>query len=389
MDNKIKIIEIVEPGGWGGVPKHVFELLNNIDLSRFDITLLYSSGRGDIDLPDRLAGVNSRGISTQNISMTRSIHPVLDFWAFISIYKRIRSLKPDIVHSHSSKAGVLGRLGAKLVSKDIQTVYTPHGMAYKINRFYGFIEKFCSRFTNIMIATSDSERDEIINQHIIHREQVKVIYNGINCELAKDSLTTEEKSYIRNKLGMVDQDIFILSGGRLDPMKDPLTFFSAAKLLIQQVPNLFFIWLGDGKQKNEIINFINQNGLEDRTVITGWLSSIDSMRYIETMDIFVSSSLSESFGYMACEAMAKGKPVIATRTSGSIDLITEGYNGLLIPPKSATDLSEAIMKLVNSPETRDRMGREGQKIFLNRFTLDRMVKETESLYSSLAFQSMR
>lgn len=381
--NTIKVVEVMEPSGWGGVPAYVFNLLRLIDVHKFNVKLIYSSKRSDPHWARRRLEIEQRGIETIDIPMSRSISIINDFQSFIGLSKVIKDQKPDVIHLHSSKAGFLGRLSAKLVSRKIKTIYSPHGMAFNIRPYYGMIERFASMFSDKVIANSKSEAEEIIRRKIVQVEKIEVIANGLPIETANRYLSEEKRFQLRNKFNINHDDFLVVSGGRLERLKDPYTFFQCLNLLIQTRNNIYFMWLGDGDEREKISCLFNQPDVCSRMKITGWLSSQEALDCMETADVYVSTSLSESFGLMTCEAMAKGLPVIGTRITGTIDLIEDGINGILISKQTPEELAQAIEKLYSDNKLRSNMGLMGKRKFLQEFTLDQMVKHIENLYRDI------
>jgi glycosyltransferase involved in cell wall biosynthesis len=379
----------MEPSGYGGTPRHVFDLLHGIDTEVFDVWLGYSSGRADADLNWRLERARVRGIRTIQVPMSRSISPAKDLAAFLTLYRLFKMYAFDVVHCHSSKAGFLGRVAARLSRKNVVTIFTPHGMAYNIHKYYWPLEKIASWFTDIIVATSESEKNEIVQYRIVKASKIKVVYNGLSAEIGAPCLSKAEVSERRKALGISESQTIVGSGGRLFGLKDPLTFFQAAVQVQERCPNTFFVWIGDGEEKLRVQNFIGNSPLSGKAAITGWVPAKTTLETIELLDIFVSTSTSESFGYMTCEAMAKSKPIVATRITGTVDLVRDGLNGILVSKKAPLELADAIARLVACPADRTRMGSESSKRFLAQFTVTRMIKDIETLYIDALAQKER
>ena len=386
--SRIRVLELAEPMAGGGTPRHLFDLLSTLDMRQIEPWLGYSRQRSDDDLQPRLASLAQRGVRLVEIPMPRQIRPLQDLMAFARLRRLLRSCCFDILHCHSSKAGFLGRLCARSVNRRIVTVFTPHGMAYNIRRYYWPLEKIASCFTDCVIANSESEKQEMIRCRIANPSRIRVIHNGLPLAVTEPALDAPAAARKRQALGAKPGDLLVGAGGRMFFLKDPFSFFAAAKLLTRQFPNVFFVWIGDGEDKLKAQAWIDAN-LPGRAFITGWLSANETLKHLELLDLFVSSSTSESFGYMTCEAMAKAKPIVATKITGTVDLVQDGLNGILVPKKSPSALAGAIQRLLQSSESRSLMGHESLARFRREFPLAKMVQETQSLYLALASKSSR
>lgn len=369
---RIKILFILE-ATLGGTRKHVIDLLSFIDTKQFDITFCYSSHRCDKNFFPQLDVIKQRGIKCIEIPMTRNISLFQDFKCLILIYKIISKEKFHIVHSHSSKAGVLGRLAAKMVSRKIFTIYTPHSMAFNLNKIYKYIEKLLIPFTNTFIAVSESEKNEIINN--LNTQKIIRINPGVIVEKER-----YDSAFLRRIVGIPDNKKIILNIGRLTLQKDPLTFFKALNTCVKkyQYTSLYFVWIGDGELKQLVEDYIKINNLGNYCSLLGWRTDIDVL--IRGADLFVLTSLYESFGYVTCEAMSAYVPVIATRVVGTTDIVVDGVTGLLFEKLDYVCLANYIIELINDDSLRKTFGMEGNRRVKKYFNVENMVRYTEKLY---------
>ena len=373
--SKIKILIVLE-ATLGGTRKHVIDLLSNINLNLFEITFCYSTRRADINFFNDIEVIKYRGIRCVEISMTREISIIKDIKSFLDIYLLIKKGQFNIVHAHSSKAGFLGRITAKLASKNIKTIYTPHSLPINLNKFYKYLEKMAVPFTDKIIAVSDSEKKEIIASKLTSK--IEKINSGVNIFQTKSS-----NKIIHKEFNFDEKSLIVISVGRLTKQKDPLTFFYAAnEYLIKYKQNfVYFIWVGDGELRPEVSNFINNNGLKDFCKILGWCTNVDELLWCA--DIFVLTSVYESFGYVTCEAMSHFLPIIATKVVGTTDIVINNESGFLTEIGDYKAISNYIYSLVDDPQLRKNMGDYGNKQIKENFNVNNMVKKTEELYSSI------
>ena len=372
---KIKLLVVLE-ATLGGTRKHVFDILKHIDLSKFEVTFCYTLIRADQNFFKEFERIKERGIALVEIQMYREISLLNDLKAFIKIFKLVRKERYDLIHVHSSKAGILGRLAAKLVSQKIITVYTPNSMPININKFYKFIEKAAIPFTNKIIAVSESEKKEIIENKLT--KSVIKINSGVHV------YTNKIKNKILSKeLKINDDTVIVVSIGRLTKQKDPLTFFKAINeyVNILKSNSAFFVWIGDGELRIHVDEYIQSKRLNNYCRILGWKTNIEELLW--GADIFVLTSIYESFGYVTCEAMSHFLPVIATNVVGTSDIVIDNECGFLVDKGDYKEISKKISTLVNDKTLREEMGEKGNERIKQHFNVIDMVKNTEDLYLKL------
>lgn len=372
IDKRIKIFVLLE-ATLGGTRRHVTDLLMNLDVRKYDITYGYSTLRADVNFYRDLEKIKLREIKVIPFKIYRNIHPLYDLLALFRLVKVIRRERFDIVHTHSSKAGFLGRLAAKIAIPSVVTIYTPNSMAFHISRIYKYVERLASLFTDVTIAVTDSERKEIVANRIIPPSKVVTINSGVECtELGKSSK-------LRDELKIGPEKVVIISIGRLTRQKDPMTFFKSAKKVIENgVEEAHFVWIGSGEIKPEVESYLGGNNMTGRCALIDWRMDIPDL--LSGADIFILTSIYESFGYVTCEAMACGLPVIATDVVGTRDLVMHERTGYLFPVGRTEDLSKAVLLLINDEKLRRQLGENGRKRIKEMFWLPRMVQETQWLY---------
>ncbi len=357
----------------GGTRKYVIDLLNGIDKNRFQITFVYATGRADDAFRTELGELRKKGeVDLIELPMCRQIVPLTDLVCFLKLLRIIRKGKFELVHCHSSKAGFLGRLATKLAAPGTPTIYSPNAMALNISRLYKYLEKFASYFTDRIIAAANSEKQEIVENRIIAPSKIVTISLGVDIPLR------EKSSRLRDELKLSPQTILVVSVARCTRQKDPLTFLKAGEILMRQERDVHFAWLGNGELENEVKEFIQAHNLQDAASFIG--NRRDTQELLSGADIFALASLYESFGYVTCEAMAWGIPVVATDVVGTQSVVINEVTGFLVPPQNADALADKIFCLAQDPALRSKMGENGKKRVLEAFSVRKMVTETEQLY---------
>lgn len=373
---KLKILLVLE-ATLGGTRKCVVDLLRGLDPERFELTFAYANLRGDDRFQADLQELKSEArIRLVEIPMIRAIRPFADLRAGFQLWRLVRDLQPDIVHCHSSKAGFLGRVATKFARPCTPTVYTPNSMAFNIHPLYKYLEKLAAPFTNLLIAAADSEKEEILQERILPKRKIHTIPLGVSLPL------TLRSSKLREELKLTSETKIILSVGRCTYQKDPFTFLAAAEKLCSPNAGLHFVWIGNGDLEAEFHRQISERGLDAFATHLG--NRLDVQELLSGADVFVLPSRYESFGYVTCEAMAWGLPVIATDVIGTRSIVVSGETGVLVPAENSTALATEIQRLVGDSELCARFGRAGCERVRQHFSVEKMCADTERLYLGLA-----
>lgn len=379
----IKVLEILEATG-GGTKKHLIALLRGLDRQQFDPTVACPSERhpsfGQESILDELQAI---AVKYEIVEMRRAIQPLDDLRSLFALYRLMRAHHFDIVHVHSSKAGILGRLAARLAGVPT-VVYTPHGFFFLGKRgwqreFFRSVERLAGRLTDCTIAVSPSEFDEVIKNHIAPPEATVLIENGIALDEFDLAVDIPAK---RAELGLAPDVPVVGTASRLNPQKDPLTLLRAMAEVMADDGCVRFVWCGDGELRAAAEALVDELGIRERVIFTGFRS--DVLEVIATYDIFVVSSIFEALGYAPLEAMALSKPVVATDVVGLRDVVIHDLTGLVVPPLNPSAMAAAIRRLLSNPALATAMGAMGRRIVEERFILQDSVHQTEQLYTRLA-----
>lgn len=356
----------------GGVRRHLLDIIENIDLGLYDIHLIYGRNRADQVFLSSLPNLKQKGIYLYEIKeLDREISLKKDTKALIEMIKIINSINPDIVHCHSSKAGALGRAAAYLCGiKNI--VYTPHAyMAQSLNlsqkkmKFYVGLEKLFSKITKLTINVSEGERQFALQNGIVTINNSTVIYNGIPRK--------EKPQKIRG-----NNRIIIGTVARLSEQKDPITFYNIAKNIICKYESVDFRYVGDGPFYEILKNKIESDNLQRRIQLVGFKNNISDQ--LQEFDIFITTSLYEGMPYALIEALAEGLPIVGTNVTGNNEIIFDGINGYLFNIKDVNGAVQVLEHLINNPEKIKSLGEQSYKIYIEKFTIEKMIKKLELTY---------
>lgn len=376
-----RILHLIEATS-AGVARYVADLLLRIDTNAFDVTLAYSPRRADDRFWRDLQAIQARGVRTFEIPMSRSIRPVDDSKALWQVYRLIKDLGSDVVHGHSSKAGFLGRLAAKLAGSRIVTIYSPHAISISANPGYAPIERLAGYFTDAVLGVSRSEREELEGYRLMSSSKLHHVTAGIDISAFAEF---PDDGQFRQRMQIPEKAVLIGTAGRLAPQKDPLGFVRAAAQLHREGVPAFFAWAGDGEMRQEAESLARTLGVDSSMRFAGYCP--DLRPFLAALDIFALTSRYESFGYVTCEAMSMGKPVVATNVAGSNELVADGETGFLVPAGDTGACAAALGRLALDAFSRRVMGDAGQRRAREYYDVGRMVRQVEDLYRKLLEES--
>jgi glycosyltransferase involved in cell wall biosynthesis len=379
---KIKIAHIITRMDRGGAPDIVRLLFERTDKEQFDLTLIYGRTINPSERSKEL--LQKLGEKAVLVPfLRRDINLFYDVAAFFNIFSILKKGKFDIVHTHTAKAGALGRVAAKMAGVR-KVIYSLHG-----HDFYGYFgylgsraviwaEKIASLFCDKVHALTELEKKDLILFNICPESKIEVIYSGVDLDLLKPSQQildnfkqgpSKDKTY---QVGMV---------GRLEPVKGPQYFIDAAEIVLKQKSNVKFMVVGDGVLKDALQKRVRDSGLAEKIIFTGWREDVNSILF--TLDILVLPSLNEAVGRSALEAQGLGVPVVAANVGGLPEVVKDGVTGFLVEPKDPAALADAILKLLNDDNKRSQLGQAARGWVDGKFSDRVMVEKFEELYRKL------
>ncbi len=357
-----KVFQVVECGGPGGTGEQVAAICNGLDPARFDVSLIYAARDSDpLAYRAKCAGAKTAHFVPE---MTREISPVSDAVALSKLRRLFAEHRPDVVHAHSSKAGVLARAAAK--SAGVKRVfYSPHG--------YGFLMKDRPTASRALYKTLERVMGRI-------GETIAVSPNegAIARSLTSRPVHVVCDAYLGDFPAHLPHDGLVVgSCGRLTAARDPDAWVLLAQRLTDSRNGLRMSWIGGGEDEAKVrVNLENMN-LTAKTEITGWLPAEEARRRLAGVDIFVHYSKWDALPNAVLEAMAAGAAVVASDIPGNRDAV--GDAGLLV--KDEVGLLEACQKLIDEPELRRRLGDAGRERVRRKFSRERQLEALSRLYA--------
>ncbi len=379
-----------------GGPSHNVTLLTAYLSPEFETRLLV--GKKDPAEKDAAYIAQRLGLKPIEIAeMRRSILPFNDIIAYFKIKKIIREFKPDIVHTHDSKSGAIGRLAAKSCNVPL-IVHTFHGNVFH-SYFNGFltsliirIERFLAKRTDAIVAISDSQRKELTDVYkIAPPEKIFTIPLGFNLE--KFSVDQDaKKELFKNKYGFDKNDIVVGIIGRLVPVKNHEMFLEVAALIkANSNKNIRFVIIGDGEsrplieKKAAALNlsysyFVTNPKAKTDILVTSWETEIDEA--LAGIDIIVLTSHNEGTPVSLIEAQAAHKPVVSTNVGGIEDIVQHGETGFITEAGDTATFAQHIQTLIDAPQLREQMGKKGYENVIKRYSKQRLITDMKHLYLS-------
>ncbi len=380
---KIKVIHPITRLIIGGAQQNTMETCTCLNRNRFAAQIISGPQTGPEG--EIISEVRKRGIPLTIIpELVREVHPVKDLIALQKLANFFKKEKPHIVHTHSSKAGILGRWAARMAGVPV-IIHTVHGWGHHsyqksfVRQLYVFLEKKAAPFTDMLIAVSNLTMQMGLKDRIGTEKKYTVIHSCINVD--EFCAPSVDPASLKKELGIPLQRPVVGTVSRLSQQKNPVDFVRMAALVKQAVPECKFLFVGDGALRAQTEALIARLNLEQDMFILGLRTDIPEL--LSCMDVFTLTSLWEGLPRVIPQAMAAGVPVVANNVDGSAEVIQDGVNGFLIPPHNVSIMAERVIQLLNDSTLRKDMGLRGRQTALREFSLNDMIRKIEALYDDL------
>lgn len=372
------VLGVVETMG-GGVRKHVLQLIDGLDPDSFELHLIYGP-RYDHVFASRIDELKAGGkVDLIYLpDLQRSLSPRLDFAAIWETFQVIRRIKPDIVHCHSSKGGIVGRVAAKLAGVR-KVFYTPHAYAFDSPEFskakkqlFILVERWASRLgTTRTFNVSEGEFHNALRHRIDKPAKFSVIYNGV------PDVPLPTRAQARTELGLdgvVPEGAPVVGcAAWLDARKDPMTFMHIAERIVMRRPDVHFVYIGNGDLTDQVKAFVRDRRLGGNVHVLDYRD--DACFLVGAFNVYLLASLYEGMPYSLVEALRAGVPIAATRTTGNDEVVVPGVNGELFEVGNVDAGAEAVSRLLAAPPSAEQVRRDYLERFTEREMLDRITEE--------------
>lgn len=366
----MKILHIQVLPKLSGVQRVSLEIFRSLPAD-FEKYVLFSDSTDCGDYAQCVAEFEKTGAKVLfSRNLKREISPKDDLRAFKEIYRLCRRERFDIVHTNSTKPGIVGRIAARMAGVP-KVIHTVHGLAF--HKFIGF-PKWQFYWACEMAGSAFSHKITIVNRFYtkcfgLFRRKVTTIYNGLDFSAFP---AAAPRHAVRGRAR-------ILFVGRLDAQKNPLMLLRVAEKVCARYPDTKFTLVGDGELMEACRKFIREHGLSYNVELAGWQG--DTARFYASHDIFAMTSIYEAFGLIFLEAGYYELPVVATAVEGVPEVVEDGVTGLLSDPEDADRFADNLIRLIENPEERMAMGRAGRQRVTTRFNSERMCREYLDLYN--------
>ncbi len=381
---RTRVVQIITKLELGGAQQLALETCRRLDRRRFEVSLLTGT-------EGELLG-EARAIPDCRLELlpdlVREVLPARDVRALLALRRllvRERRTAPGtvIVHTHSSKAGILGRAAARLAGIPI-VVHTIHGYGFHdgqrpaVRRFYVTLEKMAACWTDAFIAVAEENRQTGVALGLFPPEQCEVIHGGIEVDAYRRP--PEVRQAARAALGVLADAPLVGMIACLKPQKAPEDFVAVAARVRAVLPEARFFIAGDGEQRAAVETAARAAGLDGALQILGWRRDVPDL--LAAMDVLVLTSRWEGLPLVFPQAMAAGRPVVATNVNGAPEAVQDGVTGYLVSPGDVEGLAARVIELLRDPARREAMGRAAQAA-VHEFDAAEMVRRQEALYERL------
>jgi glycosyltransferase involved in cell wall biosynthesis len=383
---RMRVLHVITRMIVGGAQENTLLTVQGLDrLPEYEVTLVSGVDRGpEGSLLEQARKTVDLAVIPE---LARSINPAADWRTLVKLYRLIRRGRYHVVHTHSSKAGVLGRVAAKLAGTPI-IVHTLHSLVFHdyqprvVNRTWWAIKKACAPLTDHYISVADAISEKAIAEGIAPPERFSTVYSGM--ELDWFLSFNGDRAAIRRELGIPAKAPVVGKVARLFPLKGHEQLLDAAPRIAAAHPDVRFLLVGDGTLHDQVRARARAAGLEDQFVFTGLIPRERMPAMLAAMDVLVHTSLREGIARALPQALAMGIPCVSVDLDGAREVVVPGRTGYLVPPREPDALADAVAELLSDAALRTQMGRAGRELVDPAFRAAIMVDRIGALYQRLA-----
>jgi glycosyltransferase involved in cell wall biosynthesis len=372
-----KVCHVITKLELGGAQKVTLMTLERLPRDRYDVTLVTG--------PEGLLRAWAERIPELTRvwmpSLVREVRPLQDLAAFVSLWRLFRRERPDIVHTHSSKAGILGRWAARLAGVPF-VFHTAHGFGFTdfqrppVRALYLWLERMAARISTKVVVVSHANADVAERNGVLKRGDWILCRDAID---VRAFLAETPRRRLLADWGIAEGETVVGMVACFKPQKAPVDFIEVAARVLRGAPGVRFVMAGDGELRGAVEARIRELGLGDRITLLGWLREDGMPEFYRNLDIVVLTSLWEGLPCVFSEAMAAELPIVATHVDGAREAVIDGESGFLHPPHDVDGMSRSVLKLLAEPSLRRRMGEAGRARAME-FDISLSVSTLEAAY---------
>jgi glycosyltransferase involved in cell wall biosynthesis len=376
-----RILYVITKANWGGAQRYVYDLALAARERGSEVSVAYGT---DGTLSERLMQAHVPLFFVKGLG--RDVALFSDLRALLNLMRLMHTLQPDVIHANSSKAGLLATVAARLYKKSVRTprvIFTAHGWAFNESRpgwqklIFAFFHAVTAAASDLIICVSEAARKDA-ERLPFTKGKLHVIHNGV------EEVVLIEKDAARAKLAPAPSPVLSFSTwigtlAELHPTKGLDVAIEAFARLASQFPDIALVLIGEGQQRNQLVELARARGLQDRIRFCGHMPHAATL--LSAFDIFLFPSRSEGLGYAALEAGNASLPVVASRAGGIPEIIEDGISGLLVTPNDVDGFTNALASLLTDTERRTRLGEALHNRVHTSFSVQQMIENTLALYS--------
>ncbi|MBI3548017.1 MAG: glycosyltransferase family 4 protein [Elusimicrobia bacterium] len=384
MPRKTKVAHLITRLDFGGAQQNTLHTVSHLDPDRYEVLLIAGEGGLLDDEARQLSSARARPFALRFVpSLVREVDPLRDAAALLQLRQILADTRPDVVHTHSSKAGILGRLAARLAGHPA-LLHTYHGFGFHplqapaVRAAYVALERLCAGLSDCSVFVSEANREEAARLGIVS-PRTELIRSGVR--LADYPALLADKGAKKASLGCRMHKPLVVSVGNLKPQKNPEAFVGVVERCAKEVPEANWLFVGDGPLRGRIEGRLVARGLSSKVFFPGWRK--DTAEILAAADVFVLTSLWEGLPRALVEAMKSGLPSVCFATDGVRDLVRDGENGFLVSAGDEAAMAAKVVRLLKDAALAKAIGAEASKSVGREFDIDEMVRRQEKLYNTL------
>ncbi|HBF33393.1 TPA: hypothetical protein DDW35_02395 [Candidatus Sumerlaeota bacterium] len=368
MPRPLNVLRVITWLPVGGIERKIAAVLPRLDRNLFNPRVVCLRERGP--LADDL---EASGVPVDVCPFKSRLSPS-GIWRLAGLMKQH---KIDIVHAHMYRSNTPATVAAKLAGVPVVIAHVHNVNTWETRRQL-MMDRFLSRWRQVMVGVSDRVRQDIVNQLHLPSDKTRTLYNGVDIERFQDNSL---RAPMRKTLGIADNELVIINHGRLVSQKNPQVFIRVAEEIAKTRQNVRILIAGDGGLREELEKIAAQKSVADKIQFLGKRDDIPEL--LQAADLYMMASFKEGFSNALIEAMAAGLPVVATDVGGNAEAVEQGKSGVIVPPHDDDAFVAAVARLVDNADERARLS-EGARTRAQRFSLNNMVAEVQALYLELA-----
>ena len=355
-----------------------------------DVSLVFGPTHGPEGILLEPVEADGRIEPIETPNLVRELAPRRDWRCLRELRTLIRDWKPDVVHTHSSKAGILGR-GAAWRERVPAVIHTIHGLAFHPyqsrwrNAIYIASERWAARRCHRIACVADAMRDQALAAGIGRRDQYVTVYSGMVVDRFVDPGVA--RADVRARLGLADEAVVLGTVARLAELKGHDDLLDAVAPILKAHPEIMLLWVGDGWWAERLLGRVRDMGLDGRVVTTGLVPPERIPELMRAMDVLVHPSYREGLPRAVTQGLLAGLPAVANDVDGTREVCIPDETGRLVRPGDVTDLRDALQWMVDHPSERAAMGRRGRELCVRRFDWREMVRRLDELYREVLDES--